>query len=65
MAESIDIRPEDWSRLQRQISWLRAGLIVALLLLVALAISVFHQHSDKIIRTQASSSSTRRGTTAC
>ena len=52
MAESIDIRPEDWNRMQRQISWLRAGLIVALLLLVALAISVFHQRSDKIIRTQ-------------
>jgi hypothetical protein len=52
MAESIDIHPEDWNRLQRQISWLRAGLIVVVLLLVALAISVFHQHSDKIIRTQ-------------
>ena len=52
MAEPIDIRPEDWNRMQRQISWLRAGLIVALLLLVALAISVFHHRSDQIIRTQ-------------
>ena len=52
MVESIAIRTEDWNHLQRQISWLRRGLLVTLLLGVALAATLYVRSRDSVIRTQ-------------
>jgi hypothetical protein len=41
MTGLADVRIEDWNRLQRQVGWLRAGLLILLLLIVALAITLF------------------------
>ena len=37
MAEQIDIRMEDWNRLQREVARLRILVIIALLAVIALA----------------------------
>jgi len=51
MTDSVDFRNEDLQHLQRQITWLRAGLIIALLLIVGLALMLFVHQPQGVIRT--------------
>lgn len=52
MTANIAISAADWNRLQRQVDRLRAGLIITLLLLAALAVTLFLHRPGNIIRTQ-------------
>lgn len=52
MVESIAVSPEDWNRLQRQVGRLRMGLIITLLLVVALAATLYVRARGNVVRTQ-------------
>jgi hypothetical protein len=52
MTENISFDEQQWFLLQRQVAWLRVGLIVALLLIVMLGIALF-THQPATIRTHA------------
>lgn len=55
MTDDTPLTQHDLVALQRQIAWLRAGLIIAVLLLAALAATTLRRHTDtnsKVIRTQ-------------